>query len=80
MNVKILAKLLNNYRNINSLTQSELVHELMEYSERFSGLNIVTLSRWENEVTKPGLKKKQALVKFLFSRGCFENSECRNMI
>jgi len=78
--MKTIAQLLRQYRDLKDLKQMELVDDLIRYSDRFSGLNIVTLSRWETEKTKPGLKKKQALLKFLFSRGCFTSTACRNMI
>ncbi|HHO65948.1 MAG TPA: XRE family transcriptional regulator [Epsilonproteobacteria bacterium] len=78
--MKIIAKLLRQYRDLQDLTQMELVNALIEYSDKFNGLNIVTLSRWETETTKPGLKKRQTLLKFLFSKGCFANTTCRNMI
>lgn len=78
--MKVIAELLYRYRDMTTMTQSELADELREYSDQFSALNIVTLSRWENSVTKPGLKKQQTLLKFLFSKGCFSNIECQNII
>ena len=75
--MKIISDLLRRYRKLNTLTQSNLIDELINFSEFFSALNIVTLSRWENERTIPGLKKKQLLLKFLYSKNCFKDNTCR---
>ena len=78
--MKTISRLLQHYRTIHELTQTQVVEELQKYSERFESLTIVTLSRWETETTRPGVKKKQALLKFLFSKGCFNDPTCRAMI
>ena len=78
--MKTISRLLQHYRTIHELTQTQLVEELQKYSERFESLTIVTLSRWETETTRPGVKKKQALLKFLFSKGCFNDPTCKALI
>ena len=78
--MNIIGDLLRRYRKLNTLTQSDIVDELISFSEMFSALNIVTLSRWETETTRPGLKKRQTLLKFLFSRACFKDQACRILI
>jgi len=78
--VSILSDLLKRYRERKGLKQEDLVDELRGFSDRFTALSVVTLSRWENEVTRPGIQKRQALLKFFYRQGCFEHPQCRSRI
>lgn len=45
------------------LTQEQLVQELYNAADEFSGLNTVTLSRWELGKTRPSLVKQVGIIK-----------------
>lgn len=78
--MQIISQLLRSYRKLNALTQIDVVNDMARFSDYFSGLNIVTLSRWETGKTKPSLKKKQEILKFLYARECFSHPECEALI
>ncbi len=87
LTLKMIGIDMNNYgellrlcREIEHLTQREFISQLSQYSESFKNLNTVTLSRWENEVTSPGPKKKTALLKYIFSQGYLKNPVCLKLI
>jgi transcriptional regulator with XRE-family HTH domain len=48
-----------------NLTQEELVQELYNTDDEFSGLNTGTLSRWERSATQPSLSKQVGIIKVL---------------
>ena len=75
-----IAKLLYAYRKHNKLTQKELGEALSVYDEEFKSVNTVTLSRWENSTTSPGLQKKKKLLYFLLAHDCLQCQECRSTI
>jgi len=56
-----------------NLTQEELVEHLFLYDPLFSKLDVVTLSRWEREVTCPNVEKQSAFIASLrtFSHSLF---------
>jgi len=72
-----LSQLLSAYRKTKYLTQKEMVEELFTFNSDFSGLNTVTLSRWETGTTKPSLKKRKYLLSFFAANKCFsERTTC----
>ena len=75
-----IATLLQHYRQEMKLTQKALVGMLSEYGSEFKALNSVTLSRWENSTTAPGLQKKKKILHFLLSHDCLQSDECRRII
>lgn len=50
-------------RKKHNLTQEDLVQELYNFSDSFVGLDIRTLSRWENGTTKPTASKQVIIIK-----------------
>lgn len=50
-------------REEQSITQAELVDELMKYDECFKSLDATTLSRWERGVSKPSLSKQTSIAR-----------------
>lgn len=70
------ARLIRYCRKVSGMTQDEYVEHLSYASELFEGLNNVTLSRWENGVTSPGIRKKQAYLEFLWHQGFLQLFPC----
>ena len=65
MGNELFAKLIKDFRKNNRLTQDELVHIIMLGSDEFYGLDTVTISRWENNVTSPLLYRKLKVAQIL---------------
>jgi len=78
--MNVIGELLYYYRNIQDMTQQELVEVLSGYSNYFTALNTVTLSRWETGTTSPSIKKKRVLLQFLATQGCFRGGECYQIL
>ena len=78
--MKIVGKLLFEYRKSYKLTQKDLVTELSQFSNEYKALNTVTLSRWETGTTSPGLHKKRTLLNFFTSKGAFKKGPCHNIV
>jgi len=78
--MNVIGELLYYYRNIQGITQQELVEVLSGYSHYFTALNTVTLSRWETGTTSPSIKKKRVLLQFLTAQGCFREGECYHIL
>ncbi len=70
------ARLIRHCREASGRTQDEYVELLSHFSKLFEGLNNVTLSRWENGVTAPAVRKKQAYLEFLWHQGCLQLFPC----
>ncbi len=73
----IFGNYLKSWRDRYRLTQDELVIELYEFSEVFSGLNIGTLSRWERCSSQPQIEKKIEIIRLFQTKSnhilsCFE--------
>jgi transcriptional regulator with XRE-family HTH domain len=56
-------KYLKTCRERYDLTQEQLVQELYNADDEFSGLNTGTLSRWERGSTRPSLSKQVSIIK-----------------
>lgn len=78
--MNFFGQLLYTYRSNNNLTQEKVVSDMMHFSDSFSKLNTVTLSRWETGSTSPGIQKKQQVLKYLFSKGFFNDKEVKAML
>ena len=57
--------LIKKHRDNNELSQNDLVDKLTLDDEFLSKLDVVTLSRWENEKTSPSLEKKIRIMRKL---------------
>ncbi|WP_408901375.1 helix-turn-helix transcriptional regulator [Photobacterium piscicola] len=57
--------LIKKHRNDNELSQNDLVDILTLNDDFLSKLDVVTLSRWENEKTSPSLEKKVRIMRKL---------------
>jgi transcriptional regulator with XRE-family HTH domain len=57
--------LIKKHRNDNDLSQNDLVDILTLNDDFLSKLDVVTLSRWENEKTAPSLEKKVRIMRKL---------------
>ena len=51
-------------RNNHNLTQEELVQELYNFDESFTGLDSRTINRWESAKTKPSIHRQMTLIKY----------------
>ena len=45
------------------LTQEQLAQELYNFDEHFTGINAVTISRWERGITQPAMEKLKLILK-----------------
>ena len=78
--MNFFGQLLYTYRDTHRLTQEQCVSDMMHFSDTFSKLNTVTFSRWETGSTSPGTPKKQQVLKYLFSKGFFNDREVKAML
>ncbi len=72
----MFSHLLGSYRVNNNLTQQQFIDELMYSYSDFHKLDSVTLSRWENNKTKPSLKKQIMIVDTINETNNYINSIC----
>jgi transcriptional regulator with XRE-family HTH domain len=78
--MNIFSELLYTYRDLKKLTQSEFVNELMQFSDIFSKLNTVTLSRWETSTTNPSIEKKQHVLKYMYLNNFLEDETLNALV
>lgn len=78
--MKTYSELLRFCRKKGNFTQKELVEQLSHFSDNFIDLNPGTLSRWETGVTFPSLKKRKALLHYIYQQGFLEDLECMDYI
>jgi len=78
--MQLFGELLKICREEHGLTQKAFVERLSLFSPLFFGLNTVTLSRWETGTTFPGLKKRQALLRYICSHRYLEHKQCMKYI
>ncbi|MEZ9596763.1 helix-turn-helix transcriptional regulator [Shewanella sp. 10N.261.52.F9] len=65
MENELFAHFVRDYRKRNNLTQNRLVQIVTSASDEFYGLDTVTISRWENNVTSPQLYRKLKVADIL---------------
>jgi len=78
--MNIFSELLYTYRSLKNFTQDELVNELMQFSNIFSKLNAVTLSRWETNTTNPSIEKKQLILKYMYANNFLEDETLNALV
>lgn len=71
--MQIISKILIVYRKKYQLTQEKLCVEFSLFSNEFISLTPVTLSRWENGVSRASLLRKRLIMKYLISKGLLKS-------
>jgi transcriptional regulator with XRE-family HTH domain len=72
--LSIFGDLLKNFRKLQHQTQTEFIEEIAAFSNEFSALNTVTLSRWENDTTGTSLHRKRLILKYFHSKGLLKQA------
>jgi len=78
--MQTISKMLKLCREKCQLTQADLCIELSLFSDEFVSLTPVTLSRWENGVTRASLLRKRLFVKYLISKGLLKSEPFSSII